>query len=146
MSDFPPPVAPPVTAPAPPVGLPAGVAYASPWLRLGGYILDAILITVTFGIGWLIWAAFTARNGQTPAKKILGMRVIRTSTLQPVGLVFMVVMRALFAGLVAAVLIPITLGIILLMPLWDKRNQNIWDKVSGSVVVTDPHDAWAIAG
>jgi len=31
-----------------------------------------------------------------------------------------------------------TLYILALMPFWDKRNQNIWDKVSDTYVVTDP--------
>jgi len=43
--------------------------------------------------------------------------------------------RGLLAGLVASVAIPITLGILLFMPFWDKNNENIWDKVSGTRVV-----------
>ena len=36
----------------------------------------------------------------------------------------------------------LTLGVLLFMPFWDKRNQNLWDKVSNTFVVTDPNDAW----
>ncbi len=123
-------------------GLPAGVKVASPWLRLGGYLLEAILVTVTFGIGWLIWAAIIVGEGQTPAKRLLRMRVINKYSLRPVGWSKMLLMRGLIAGLVATIAIPITLGIILLMPLWDGRNRNLWDRVSGTLVVTDPQDAW----
>ena len=123
-------------------GLPAGVKVASPWLRLGGYLLEAILVTVTFGIGWLIWAAIIVGEGQTPAKRLLRMRVINKDSLRPVGWSKMLLMRGLIAGLVATIAIPITLGIILLMPLWDGRNRNLWDRVSGTLVVTDPQDAW----
>jgi uncharacterized RDD family membrane protein YckC len=126
-------------------GLPAGVKVASPWLRLGGYLLDAILVTVTFGIGWLIWAAIIVGEGQTPAKRLLRMRVINKDSLRPVGWSKMLLMRGLIAGLVATIAIPITLGIILLMPLWDGRNRNLWDKVSGTFVVTDPDNAWAMS-
>lgn len=124
------------------VGLPAGVTSANPWLRLGAYFVEGILMLVTLGIGWIIWAAMIAGNGQTPAKKIMGLRVIDSSTIRPVGMGKMFWMRGLVAGFVAGIAIPITLGILLLMPFWDKRNQNLWDKISSSYVVSDPDDAW----
>ncbi len=99
---------------------------------------------VTLGIGWLIWAAVaTGPVGQTPAKKLLGLRVIRGDTWQPAGLGRMFWVRGLLAGIVSYFAILFTLGILLFMPFWDKRNQNIWDKVSNCYVVTDPHDAWS---
>lgn len=145
MSDFPPPI--PVEDPTSFDSndlLPSGVAVASPWLRLGAYLVEAILVTVTFGIGWLIWAATIAGTGQTPAKRLLKMRVISARTRQPVGFGNMLFMRGLLAGLVATIAVPLTLGVILLMPFWDRRNQNIWDKVSSTYVVTDPLDAWSL--
>ena len=46
--------------PAQPTGneppLPAGVTAASPWTRLGAVILESLLVVVTLGIGWVIWA------------------------------------------------------------------------------------------
>lgn len=44
--------------------------------RLGGYFLDLGLAILTLGIGWIIWSLFAWRNGQTPAKQILKMRVV----------------------------------------------------------------------
>ena len=110
----------------------------SPWGRLGAYVLEAVLVTVTLGIGWLIWAAIIASQGQTPAKRILGHRVVMQDTGQTAGFARMFWVRGLLAGLVASVAsvaIPITLGILLFMPFWDKNNENIWDKVSGTRVV-----------
>ena len=46
------------------------------WKRLVGYILDAVLALVTFGIGWWIWFFIIAGRGQTPAKQILKTRVV----------------------------------------------------------------------
>ena len=123
--------------------LPNGVAAANPGLRLGSYLLESVLLTVTLGIGWVIWATMTAPTGQTPAKKLLKLRVISADTLQPVGLARMFWVRGLLAGIVASFAISFTLGILAFMPFWDKRRQNIWDKVSGTYVVTDPLDAWA---
>jgi uncharacterized RDD family membrane protein YckC len=123
-------------------GLPPDVSVASPWVRLGAYLVEAILILVTLGIGWLIWAAMTAGSGQTPAKRVLKLRVIDSRSFRPVGLAKMFWMRGLVAGIVAGIAITCTFGVLLFMPFWDKRNQNIWDKVSSSYVVNDPSDAW----
>ena len=49
--------------------------YASFQHRLGAYALDAVLSVLTFGIGWLIWSFIVWGEGQTPAKKILKIRV-----------------------------------------------------------------------
>jgi uncharacterized RDD family membrane protein YckC len=123
--------------------LPPGVRLASPWIRLGSALLEGLLYTFTLAIGWLIWAAMaTGPHGQTPAKRLLDLRVIRADTGHPAGLGHMFWVRWLLAGLVAAVAITFTLGILLFMPFWDRRNQNIWDKVSNCYVVVDPNDAW----
>lgn len=122
--------------------LPLGVTAANPWIRLGSYFLEAILMVVTLGIGWLIWASMTAGSGQTPAKRLLKLRVIDASSLRPVGFGKMFWVRGLLAGIVAQFAILFTLGILLFMPFWDKRKQNIWDKVSSTYVVNDPNDIW----
>jgi uncharacterized RDD family membrane protein YckC len=68
-------------APRPPRPLPGegsaggGFRYASFQHRLGAYALDAVLAVVTLGIGWLIWSLIVWGEGQTPAKKILKIRV-----------------------------------------------------------------------
>ena len=49
--------------------------YASFQHRLGSYALDATLAVLTLGIGWLIWSMIVWGEGQTPAKKILKIRV-----------------------------------------------------------------------
>ncbi len=135
-------IAPPAPVPAGGVGLPAGVVSANPWIRLGSSLLDSLLVGVTLGIGWIIWASMTAGSGQTPAKKLLNLRVIDSASIQPVGIGKMFWMRGVIGGFVASFAIPFTLGILLLMPFWDKRDQNLWDKVSSTYVVSDPNDAW----
>lgn len=122
--------------------LPDGVTLVSPWARLGAFLLDRVLYFVTLAIGWLVWGIFTGPDAQTPGKKLLDQRVVDSSTLQPISFARMFWMRGIVAGIVAAIAIVFTLGILLFMPFWDRRNQNIWDKVSSSYVVSDPHDAW----
>jgi uncharacterized RDD family membrane protein YckC len=123
-------------------GLPAGVAVADPWARLGAFLLERVLVVVTLVVGWLVWGAMTAADGQTPAKRLMGQRVVDVETLNPVGLGKMFWLRGLVAGFVASIAIVFTFGILLFMPFWDARRQNIWDKVSRTYVVSDPNDAW----
>jgi len=111
----------------------------NPWARLGAYLLEPLLSLVTLGIGWIIWALTLSGKGQTPAKKLLNHTVVDINTGQPLGLGRMFWVRGLVAGLVASIAIPLTLGILLFMPLWDSKNQNIWDKVSGSYVIPTPN-------
>ena len=108
---------------------------ASVGMRFLAYILEGVLGSVTFGIGWLIWAAVTVSDGQTPAKKILGLQVIKEETGQPASPLRMIFVRGILAGLLSAALITLTLGIILFMPLWDEQNRNIWDRISGCRVI-----------
>ena len=132
--------------PAQPIGdelpLPAGVTAASPWIRLGAVVLESVLALVTLGIGWVIWALRIVGRGQTPAKALLNLRVIDTGSLKPVGFVRMFWVREIVAGILAGIAIPLTLGVLLFMPFWDRRNQNLWDKISSTYVVLDPSDAW----
>lgn len=111
-------------------------------MRILANLLESILQVLTLGIGWLIWAAMIAGSGRTPAKSLLKLRVIDANDSKPLGFARMLFMRGIIAGLVAAILVPLTLGIILLMPFWNKRKRNIWDVVSGSVVVVDGANAW----
>ena len=50
--------------------------------------------------------------------------------------------RGLVADIVVGFAIPLTLGVLLFMPFWDRHNQNLWDKISSTYVVLDPNDAW----
>jgi uncharacterized RDD family membrane protein YckC len=138
----PPPPSAPYQASGQPRTLPPNVIVANPWARLGSYLLEGLLALVTLGIGWLIWAAMIGGTGQTPAKRLLNHRVIGADTLRPVGLGKMFWVRGILAGFVANVAIAVTVGILLFMPFWDKRRQNLWDKVSNTYVVVDPNDAW----
>ena len=57
--------------------------YASFQHRLGAIVLDATLMVITFGIGWLIWSFIVWGEGQTPAKKILKLRTINFTNGRP---------------------------------------------------------------
>jgi uncharacterized RDD family membrane protein YckC len=87
------------------------------------------------GLPWLIWAAVTAGQAQTPGKRLLKMRVVDATTGQPLSWARYVFLRGLVGGMIGAVAAVLTLGVLAFMPLWDSRNQSIAAKVSNSVVV-----------
>ena len=74
--------APAVYAPAPaaPWVAPPGVRLVSAGGRLGAVLVDVVLIMVTFGVGWWIWALITWGNGQSPGKQLLGHVVADAAT------------------------------------------------------------------
>ena len=111
----------------------------SGWLRLGTAIVENLLLFVTLGIGWIIWAFTLSGKGQTPAKKLLNQTVIDLDTGKPMKLGRMFWMRGFVGGIVAQIAFIFTLGILSFMPFWDKKNQNIWDKISNSLVIATPN-------
>lgn len=145
-----PPVAPPAAAPAPPVVTARAVRqpaeYASilatPGQRLGAYLLDVVLALVTLGIGWIIWAIVsTWPHGQTPAKKIMGLRVLDLDTGLGAdrGKMAMreIVIRGLAIGLLSAVTLYIMFLVASLM-IFSEYRQALWDRWSRTVVISDP--------
>jgi uncharacterized RDD family membrane protein YckC len=117
---------------------PPGVTLASAGRRLGGLLLDSVLGVVTLGIGWLIWSVIVWSDGLTPAKQLLGMRVVKPETGMKAtwGTMFL---REVIGRWLGSIVSFFTLGIIYFMILWDKNNQELWDKVAGTVVVYDPN-------
>ena len=111
----------------------------SAWARLGSALLDSLLAMVTLGIGWIIWAFTLSGSGQTPGKKLLNQTVMDLDTGKPMKLGRMFWVRYFRGSFVASFAFLFTLGILIFMPFWDKRNQNIYDKISNSLVVTTPN-------
>jgi uncharacterized RDD family membrane protein YckC len=80
--------------------------------------------------------AHQPQRGQTPAKQVLHMRTVslRTGTKASWGRVFV---REWIAKPVMGFLAAFTLGIAYFWLVWDGRNQELWDKMVGTVVVND---------
>jgi uncharacterized RDD family membrane protein YckC len=115
------------------------VTLASPGKRLGAMLLDAVLASVTLGIGWLVWALIVYGRGQTPAKQLLGMRYVTVASGRGAGwgrtFLREFIVKSI-VGLVASLTIVGLLAYFWL--IWDRDNQELWDKVVGTVVVDDP--------
>lgn len=115
--------------------LPPGVVISSRGRRLGATLLDIGLSFVLLGIGWIVWFIITCQEGQTPGKKLLGMRIVSTQT----GRAFTGWMTLFREILVKGIIGSITFGIAYLWILWDKDRQALYDKVVNANVVNDPN-------
>jgi uncharacterized RDD family membrane protein YckC len=120
-------------------GLPNGVHLASAAKRLGAHLLDLLLMVVTLGIGWLVWQIIVARKGQSPAKQLLGVRVVklRTGTNATWGTMFL---REVILKPIIGVGLGWFFGIVYFWLLWDKNRQELWDKMISTIVVNDPEN------
>jgi uncharacterized RDD family membrane protein YckC len=119
---------------------------ASWGLRLGGYLIDVVILTViTVAVILLIsqqvanlvqvvlyyglFGYLTGTTGQTPGRKVVGITVLREQDGQVLG-AGMGIVRNICHLLDA---LPLLLGFF--WPLWDKKNQTFADKIVKSVVV-----------
>ena len=123
-------------------GQPSSVALSSSARRFGELLLEYVLLICTLGIGWLIWSRIAWGRGQTPAKQVLHMRVlnVRTGEVANWGQMFV---REVIAKWIIGLLSWLTLGIVNFWLIWDKNNQELWDKVASTIVASDPENLLA---
>ena len=116
-----------------------GVVLGDPWRRLGQYLVDLVLFGATLGIGWMVWSVVSWRSGQTPAMRLMKLRVLHTDTGRPARWWRMFVREALIKGVVMTVVSAgsMWLGTLLLdtMLLWDRGRRQVWDEIASTIVV-----------
>jgi uncharacterized RDD family membrane protein YckC len=117
-------------------GLPDGVVLSSSARRLGAHLLDGLLMLVTLFLGWLVWQLVVAKDGRSPAKQLLGMRVVKLQTLTKAtwGTMFL---REVILKPVVGIGLGWFFGIVYFWLLWDRNRQELWDKMISTVVVND---------
>lgn len=119
---------------------------ASKGRRFGAYLLEIPLVLVTLGIGYLIWMLVVWARGQTPAKQLLGMRVVRLEERRAAHWGWMALRNFLLGLLIGFPLELIFPGLSFLWLLANaiallasSRNQALWDMIVKTVVVHDPN-------
>lgn len=150
MSSFPPPQLPdayPISAPQP----------CGNGIRFGAFLLEALLTIVTCGIGWLVWAVVLWQQSTTPAKKMLGMRIVDVETGAPATMNQMLkrelgikVVLPLVLNLISGAVVvgdqlgsdQVGLGSLVflvsgVMILVNQKRQGIWDVVAHTTVVRE---------
>jgi uncharacterized RDD family membrane protein YckC len=147
---WPSPAAAAVPAPAEPLpgrpayvrDLPDSVRLTSAWGRLGGNLLEGLLMLLTLVVGWVVWSIVVWGRGQTPAKQLLGKRVLQRDSLTATGRGRMCVRELLCKGLIGFLSNLIVVGfVVYFWLLWDSDRQELWDKMVGTIVVDDPENA-----
>jgi hypothetical protein len=116
---------------------PAASNLVSPGGRFGAACLDFLLIMVTFGLGWLIWACVTWSNGQSPAKSLLGHVVADAQTGQAFDWGRMFLREFVIRGLLFGLVNTITLGVFGLVDafmVFGTTRRTLHDQMAGSIV------------
>ena len=106
-----------------------GLAVALLALAAIGFLLAA---------GYIIWWLVTLKNGQTPGKQLVGIRVVRDNG-EPSGWGYTFLREFVIKGLLGGVIASATAGIYTvvdhLWPLWDQKRQALHDKMVNTIVV-----------
>ena len=139
---------------------PGGVQLADWASRLGGFLMDALLlfavlvpfyllglaapVFVYLGLladlaGAVYLGAQIGESGQSPGMRVVGLRCVRKGTGEPIGSGLGVV------RMIASNLNSIACYIGWLFPLWDANRQTLADKVMTTVVVRVPKQRFTIA-
>ena len=135
------------------------VALASRKRRFAGFIIDQLILNFTVGVGWLIWFLIIAGRGQTPAKQLLSLCVVREDgRLASYGWMLLREIVVKFIIFAAPVLVLGVIGVVvggaagtafaflsyaialIVVPLWcvwDKNRQALWDKAVRTLVIHD---------
>lgn len=107
--------------------------------RFVAYLLNLLLMVVTLGIGWLIWAMITwSSDSANPGQKLMGLSVVKKDTGVRLTWGELFVRNFLLAGVVLGFLSAITLTIaawVNLFKIFGSEKQNLVDSMAGSVVV-----------
>jgi uncharacterized RDD family membrane protein YckC len=125
------------------VGLVLPIAAAALVGASAGDSAGVVLLLAAFGFAWLVYApAFMARrgkrNGQTPGKQMVGIRVVR-ETAEPItygyALVREFAVKQLLIGVIGGLLLYLPLLLNYLWPLWDADNRALHDMVASTRVI-----------
>ena len=121
-----------------------GLPFATPLHRFGAAILEAVLAVVTLGIGWFIWWLILIGRGLTPARQILGLRIVNAKTMQPVpnSQVFLrgfVVYFLAFSALASALSLLLfgagwLFTLVSALLVFRASHQTLWDQMTGTTV------------
>ena len=85
---------------------------ASRGKRFGALMLDALLLVSTCYIGWIIWALIMWKDGQSPAKQLLKMRVYGTVLRKPANWSHMAIRSFLIPQTVNIAFLPFWISIL----------------------------------
>lgn len=113
------------------------VAPCSHGQRLGALALDFLLIVVTCGIGWLIWDIVLWSQATSPAKKMLGLRIVDLGTGAPATMQQMLLRELVGKIVLGSVTSGLTSLVSAVLVLVTPSRQGVWDYLSKTTVVSE---------
>ena len=131
---------PPPPPPGPFVGssvTPGAVVPVSVGTRVGATLLDFLLMIVTLGIGWLIWAVVLLKDSTSPAKKMMGLVIVDVNTGAPATMTQMVLREIVGKWVLGSVTGVVTLASFVMLFVTPNR-QAVWDYIGTTTVVRRP--------
>ena len=121
-----------------------GLPFATPLHRFGAALLESALAIVTLGIGWFIWWLILISKGLTPARQILGLKIVNAKTMQPVSSsqVFLrgfVVYFLAFSALASALSLVLfgagwLFTLVSALLVFRANHQTLWDQITNTTV------------
>ena len=136
---FPPPPPPPSWSggSSVPAGASPAVAPVSVGTRVGASLLDVLLMIVTLGIGWIIWAVVLLKESTSPAKKMMGLAIVDVNTGAPATMTQMVLREIVGKWVLGSVTGIVTLASFVMLFVTPNR-QAVWDFIGTTTVVRRP--------
>jgi len=121
-----------------------GLPFATPLHRFGSAVLESVLAILTLGIGWFIWWLILLGKGLTPARQILGLRIVDAKTMQPAAN-SQVFLRGFVVYFLAFSALASALSLVLFGAGWlftlvsallvlRSSRQTLWDQITGTTV------------
>ena len=121
----------------PPPVRPTTVEPCGNGIRLGAALLELLLIIVTCGIGWLIWWVVLWQQSTTPAKKMLGLRIVDLNTGAPATMQQMLLREGLGKIVIGAITSGLVSLVSAVLILVTPTRQGVWDYLSKTTVVKE---------
>ena len=117
---------------------------ASPQSRLVAYLLDAILMGATFGIGWFIWFLLIAGRGTTPGHDLMGQKVVDVITGIPLSVGKMFLRECIVKGILSMITASFTMFLNYLIDgafIFRDDRRTVHDHLLGSEVIQERNSA-----
>ena len=103
------------------------------------WLVPVVLAGAAVFIGYFVWWLISLKDGQTPGKKIVGIRVVNARNGETLGWGMMFVREFLVKNLLFSIFGGMSLGIAqilnFLWPLWDANSQALHDKIVNTQVI-----------
>lgn len=113
----------------------ANVRPASAGVRFWAAILDGLLMLVTLFVGWVIWSIFAWQKGQTPAKQLMGLKVVHARTGQTASFGQMLLREVVVKILLGSFTQGLS-GLIGAAMVLRPNRQALWDMVASTAVIS----------